>query len=56
VPVLTEIARSLMLGRKFGLQTASLARISVRDLKKHCLLSLFRRASSAIHCASIVPL
>jgi hypothetical protein len=42
VPVLTEIARSLMLGRKFGLQTASLARISVRDLKKHCLLSLFR--------------
>lgn len=42
VPVLTEIARSLMLGRKFGLQTASLTRISVRDLKKHCLRSLFR--------------
>lgn len=27
VPVLTKIARSLMLGRKFGLQTASVARI-----------------------------
>jgi hypothetical protein len=42
VPVLTEIARSLMLGRKFGLQTARLARISVCDLEKHRLLSLFR--------------
>jgi hypothetical protein len=31
-PVLT-----LMLGREFGLQAASLARISVCDLKKHCL-------------------
>ena len=41
VPVLTEIARSLMLGRKLGLQTAGLARISLRDLKKHRLLSLF---------------
>jgi hypothetical protein len=40
VPVLTEIARSLMLGRKFGLQTAGLARISVCDLKKHHLLFL----------------
>jgi hypothetical protein len=37
VPVLTEIARSLVLGWKFGLQAASLARISVRDLKKHRL-------------------
>ena len=37
VPVLTEIARGLMLGRKFGLQTARLARISARDLEKHCL-------------------
>ena len=42
VPVLTEIARCLMLGRKFGSQTAGLARISVCDLKKHRLLSLFR--------------
>jgi hypothetical protein len=41
VPVLTEIARSLMLGRKFGLQTAGLARISICDLKKHCLPPVF---------------
>jgi hypothetical protein len=41
VPVLTEIARSLMLGWKLGLQTAGLARISVRDLEKNRLLSLF---------------
>jgi hypothetical protein len=41
VPVLTEIAPSLMLGRKFGLQTAGLTRISVCDLEKHRLPSLF---------------
>jgi hypothetical protein len=33
VPSLTEIVRSLVLGRRFGLQAASLARISVCDLK-----------------------
>jgi hypothetical protein len=40
-PVLTEIARSLMLGRKFSLQAAGMARISVCDLEQHCLLPLF---------------
>src|SRR5450631_809599 len=42
VPVLTEVARGLMLGRKLGLQAASLARISVCDFKKHCLVPLFK--------------
>jgi hypothetical protein len=42
VPVLTKISRSLVLGRKCGPQTAGLAHISVCDLKKHRLLSLFR--------------
>jgi hypothetical protein len=36
VPVLTEIAGSLLLGRKFGLQATSLSRISVCNLKKDC--------------------
>ena len=31
-----------MLGRKLGLQAASLARISVCDFKKHCLVPLFK--------------
>jgi hypothetical protein len=43
VPVLAEITRSLMLGRKFGLQAASLAQISVGNLKKHRLLPFLRR-------------
>jgi hypothetical protein len=42
VPVLTEIARSLVLGRKFGLQAACLARISVCNLKKYRLLPFFQ--------------
>jgi hypothetical protein len=41
VPVLAEIARSLLLGLKFGLQTARLARCSVCDLKKDRLLSFY---------------
>jgi hypothetical protein len=41
VPVLTKIARSLMLGRKFGLQTAGLTRIPDCDLEKHYLLPFF---------------
>jgi hypothetical protein len=43
VPVLTEIARSLVLGWKFGLQAASLARISVCNLKKDRLPPLLCR-------------
>jgi hypothetical protein len=46
VPVLTEIARSLKLSGKLGLQTARLERISVRDLKKHCLLPFFQLGHS----------
>jgi hypothetical protein len=42
VPVLKEIARRLMLGGKFRLQTAGLAYISVRDLKKYRLLPFFQ--------------
>jgi hypothetical protein len=42
IPVLTEIAGSLILGEKLGLQTARLAHISVCDLKKHCLRPLFK--------------
>jgi hypothetical protein len=44
-PVLTEIAGSLILGEKFGLQTARLAHISVCDLKKHRLRPLFKLRS-----------
>jgi hypothetical protein len=46
VPVLTEIARSLKLSGKLGLQTARLERISVRDLKKHRLLPFFQLGHS----------
>jgi hypothetical protein len=39
VPVLAEIARSLVLRLKFRLQATSVARITVCDMKKDCLLS-----------------
>jgi hypothetical protein len=41
VPILAEIARSLLLGLEFRLQATSLALISVRNLKKDRLPSLF---------------
>jgi hypothetical protein len=40
VPVLTQIAGSLLLGWKFGPEAASLATISVCDLKKDRLITL----------------
>jgi hypothetical protein len=41
IPVLAEIARSLLLRLKFCLQATSVARITVCNLKKDCLLSFF---------------
>jgi hypothetical protein len=41
VPVLAEIARSLLLGFKFRLQATSVTRITVFNLKKDCLLSFY---------------
>jgi hypothetical protein len=42
VPVLTQIAGSLLLGRKFGLDAARLAAISVCDLEEDRLTTLNR--------------
>jgi hypothetical protein len=41
VPVLAEIARSLLLRFEFRLQATSVARITVFNLKKDCLLSFY---------------
>jgi hypothetical protein len=41
-PVLTQVARSLLLGRKFGPDAAGLAAVSVCDLKEDRLITLYR--------------
>jgi hypothetical protein len=46
IPVLTEVSRRLLLGWKFRLHAASLARITVRDLKKDRLRSFLVFLSS----------
>jgi hypothetical protein len=48
VPVPTEITRSLMLGGQFGPQATNLTRISIGDLKKHCLLHFLQRRSGIV--------
>src|ERR1700712_2847307 len=42
VPVLAQIAGSLLLGRKFGLDAARLAAISVCNMEEDRLLTLYR--------------
>jgi|ERR1700704_6290554 hypothetical protein len=45
VPVLTQVAGSLLLGRELGLEAASLTAISVCNLKEDRLITLYSSCS-----------